>query len=109
MLAHYRGAYYYNALIKEMGIANNYTAIKQSDKIKYVYLKTNNRWGLNVISYVDKYPKEFEKLFTIDTKLMFEKGVKDVVNQFYTALGWELRAPNKQTKVNVMDEFFLKS
>jgi hypothetical protein len=71
-----------------------------------LYLIPNNKYGINVISYNGVYPKEFEDMFEIDLNKMFEKGVKDVVNQFYSALGWNLKSPNKQTKIDVMEEFF---
>jgi len=105
MQANYRGAYYYNKIIQDLNIENKYAKIVQSDKVKYLYLKSNNKYGINVISYIDQYPKEFEELFQIDEMLMFEKAVKDVVAQFYTALDWNILSPNKQAKINILNEF----
>lgn len=106
MQAHYRGAYYYNKLLDDLHIANNYEKIRQGDKVKFVYLKNNNKYGINVISYVDTYPKEFESIFELDKEMMFEKCVKDVVNQFYKALNWNLFSPNYQPVIDIGDEFF---
>ena|GEM_PF-587093 len=105
MLAHYRGAYYYNKILKDLGITNLYPKIKNGDKVKYLYLHSTNKYNINVISYVDNYPKEFESIFQINKNLMFEKGVKDVVNQFYAAVEWHLSSPNKQTKIDIFEEF----
>tara|TARA_R110000765_G_scaffold7963_4_gene26047 strand:- start:60543 stop:63068 length:2526 start_codon:yes stop_codon:yes gene_type:complete len=102
MLAHYRGAYYYNRIIKEQGLTATHSKITRSDKVKYVYVHKNNRYGIDVISYVDDYPKEFESIFQIDVNLMFEKGVKDVMAQFYKAVNWHIVSPNKQARVDVM-------
>jgi hypothetical protein len=106
MQAHYRGAYYYNMLLDDIGISNKYEKIRQGDKVKFVYLKSNNKYEINVISYVDTYPTEFETLFEIDKELMFEKCVKDVVNQFYKALDWSLYSPNYQPVVDIEEMFF---
>lgn len=106
MQAHYRGAYYHNILVKNLGIDNKINYITQGDKVNYLYLIPNNKYAINVISYNGIYPKEFEDMFEVDLNKMFEKGVKDVVNQFYSALGWNLKSPNKQTKIDVMEEFF---
>ena len=107
MLAHYRGAYYYNKLLDDMDLTSKYTSIKQSDKVKYLYLVPNNKFGVDVISYIDNYPKEFDDFFTIDTTRMFEKCVTDVIKQFYDALDWHILSPNKQTKSNISDDFLL--
>lgn len=105
MSAHYRGAYYYNMLLDELKIGGKYERIKDFDKIKYLYLVPNNKYNINVISYLDYYPKEFEKLFEVDKSMMFEKMIKDLVKQFYDAVGWRVQSPNKQTMVNVLEEF----
>jgi DNA polymerase elongation subunit (family B) len=106
MQANYRGAYYYNRLIKLLDIDNKYMKIRQGDKVKFLYLNPNNKYGINVIGYVDQYPTEFEKLLSVDMQMMFEKCVKDIVEQFYDAMGWHIFAPNKQPVVDIMEEFF---
>ena len=60
-----------------------------------------------MISYVNKYPKEFKELFQVDEQLMFEKCIKDIVKQFYDAVGWNIFAPNYQPMVDIED-FFLE-
>lgn len=106
MQAHYRGAYYYNLILDDLNLNHKYEKIRQSDKISYLYLIPNNKYSINVISYIDKYPIEFEEMFEVDTELMFEKCVKDVVDQFYTAIDWTLFSPNYQPKIDLLKEFF---
>jgi hypothetical protein len=105
MLAHYRGGYYYNKLLDDLGISHKYQKISQGDKVKSLYLHTTNKYGIDVISYVDNYPEEFKNIFEVDKQVMFEKCIKDIVNQFYTALGWNIFAPNYQPMIDI-DEFF---
>lgn len=106
MQAHYRGAYYYNKLLPLMGIENKYMKIHQADKVNFLYLNPNNKYGINVIGYINQYPKEFEVSLSVDMQMMFEKCVKDIVEQFYNAMGWHIFAPNKQPVVDIMEEFF---
>ena len=81
MLAHYRGAYYYNKLIDDLGVDSKYQRIRQGDKVKTLYLQTTNKYGIDVISYVDNYPEEFKDIFVVDNQIMFEKCIKDIVKQ----------------------------
>lgn len=70
---HARAAQYYNDLIKKLKIMNKYEEIRTSDRFYYTYIKTNNEYGIDVIGFKDRYPKEFEELFTIDRETMFSK------------------------------------
>jgi hypothetical protein len=70
---HARAAEYYNALTKEMNITDKYEEIRTSDRFHYFYIKNNNKYGIDVIGYKDRYPKEFENIFTVDREKMFEK------------------------------------
>lgn len=107
MQAHYRGAYYYNLLLDKLNLSHKYEKIKNSDKVKCLYLQKNNKYGIDVISYVNDFPKEFIDLFNIDRKLMFEKNVKDVLESFYKAVNWNIKSPNLQPKANIMKLFSL--
>ncbi len=105
MLAHYRGSYYYNKLLDDLGLDSKYQMIRQGDKVKSLYIQSSNKYGLDVISYVDNYPEEFKELFVVDNQIMFEKCIKDIVKQFYDALKWNIFSPNYQPMVNI-DDFF---
>ena len=105
MLAHYRGSYYYNKLLDDLGLDSKYQMIRQGDKVKSLYIQSSNKYGLDVISYVDNYPEEFKDIFVVDNQIMFEKCIKDIVKQFYDALKWNIFSPNYQPMVNI-DDFF---
>jgi hypothetical protein len=72
---HARSAEMYNQLIDQMGLSGKYDKINRGDRFYYVYIKSNNKYGIDCIAWKDYYPKEFEKLFEINTNLMFDKQV----------------------------------
>lgn len=73
--AHAKAAEFYNQIITKLGIDNKYEQIRQFDRFHYLYVKENNKFGINVIGFKDRYPKEFEKLFEVDRDKMFAKTV----------------------------------
>ena len=79
---HARGAEYYNQLIKSMNLEGKYELIRTSDRFHYFYVKENNKYGINVIAFKDRYPKEFEKIFTPDIEKMFDKTVMSPLKGF---------------------------
>lgn len=105
MPANYKGSYYYNKLLDDLKISHKYEKIKDSDKVKMLYLQPNNRYGIHMISYLDNYPTEFEEIFTVNKNLMFEKNVRDVLKRFYTAVGWVIQSPNKHAAVDIFKLF----
>lgn len=102
---HCKSAYFYNLVLDKLGIDKKYTKIRNGDKIKLLYLKSNNKFGINMIAYPNKYPEEFDKLFVVDRQLMFQKGVMDVLDPFYSALNLTIRKPNMQLKTDVFKLF----
>ena len=73
--AHAKAAEFYNQIITKLKLDNKYEQIRQFDRFHYIYIKENNKFGINVIGFKDRYPKEFEKLFEVDRDKMFEKAV----------------------------------
>ena len=73
--AHAKAAQFYNQIITKLGLDNKYEQIRQFDRFHYIYIKENNKFGINVIGFKDRYPKEFEKLFEVDRDKMFDKTV----------------------------------
>lgn len=73
--AHAKAVEYYNQIIKELKIEHKYDAIQQGERFHYIYIKRNNKYGIEVIGFKDRWPEEFNKLFEIDRTKMFEKEV----------------------------------
>lgn len=100
-----KAAYYYNLILDDLGLTHKYNKITNSDKIKYLYINSTNRYNISVIGYIDNYPKEFKDIFEVNLNMMFEKGVKDIVKQFYAGLDWQISSPNKKPKIDIFQEF----
>lgn len=73
--AHAKAAEYYNQIIQDYKLEYKYDLIQPSDRFHYIYIKSNNKYGINVIGFKDRWPDEFDKLFEVDRIKMFEKEV----------------------------------
>lgn len=73
--AHARAAEYYNQIITKLGLDNKYQQIHQFDRFHYLYIKANNKFGIDVIGFKDRWPIEFDKIFEVDRDKMFNKTV----------------------------------
>jgi DNA polymerase elongation subunit (family B) len=98
---HVRGALLFNHHCKRMGLDKRYQAIGNGDKIKFVYLKSQNPFNENVISFISELPKEFGLHDYIDYDLQFEKTFLDALNIVIEPLGW-----NAEEKSS-LDSFFV--
>jgi hypothetical protein len=79
--AHAKAAEYYNQIIKELKLEGKYDLIQTADRFHYVYIKSNNKYGINVIGFKDRWPTEFDELFEMDRLKMFEKEVISPLKQ----------------------------
>lgn len=98
-----KAAYRHNYMIRELKLDGKYPKFKTGDKVRYVNLKTPNRYGLETIAFHDKYPKEFEEIFQVDYEKQFDKIVFASVKSFYNAVNWTLRKPNENVRIELED------
>lgn len=105
MQQHMKAAHFFNILLDELDIKSKYPLLKQGDKIRYLILKTPNKYGIDCVGYVGKYPKEFETVFEIDYGVMFNDLVFKSVEALYDAVNWKLRKPTENVKVELEDFF----
>lgn len=105
MQEHMKAAHYHNVLIEKLEISGKYPKLKQGDKIKYINVKKPNRYNIDVVGYGGNYPEEFKKEFEIDYEKMFENLMYRNIEFFYEAVGWILRKPNENVKVDLLDLF----
>ena len=86
---HVRGALLYNFYNKKHKLTHKYPLIQEGEKIKFVYLKTPNKIGENVISYLGTFPKEFGINRQVDYDLQFSKSFLDPINVIMDTIGWQ--------------------
>jgi DNA polymerase elongation subunit (family B) len=84
-----RGALLYNHHCKRMGIDKKYQAIRDGDKIKFVYVRTPNPFQEDVIAFPQVLPKEFALETYIDYDLQFQKVFLDPLQIVIESLGWK--------------------
>ena len=89
-----KAALLYNSYAKKLGIDKKVPAIKENDKIKFVFVNVPNPYGIHgkdsVIGFINQPPKEFEIEIYIDKKKQFEKTFKEPLDNITTAIGWSL-------------------
>ena len=85
---HVRGALTYNKLLKDGGLEKRHTAIKDGEKIKFIYLNPRNHIKQNIISFYDYLPEDFGLHKYVDYDKQFDKAFLAVVRPVLEAIGW---------------------
>jgi len=86
---HVRGALLYNHYVRRNKVENKYPVIQEGEKIKFLYLKTPNPIGENVISFFQQLPKEFNLEKYVDYQRQFEKSFFDPLRNVLESIGWQ--------------------
>jgi len=86
---HVRGALLFNHYNKKNKLTHKYPLIQDGEKIKFVYLKTPNKFGENVISYLQTLPKEFGLDKQVDYDLQFSKSFLEPIRVIMDKIGWK--------------------
>ena len=98
---HVRGALLYNFHINHKKLHHKYPIIKDGEKVKFLYLRTPNRIGENVVSFFQTLPKEFGLDNSIDYDLQFQKSFLDPLQVILDTIQW------RAEKVASLEEFFV--
>lgn len=100
-----KAALLHNAYVKKLNLTKDVPAIKENDKIKFVFVNVPNPYGKAnrdaVMGFVGKPPKEFQLEKYIDTKKQFDKTFGEPLENILTAIGWTIS--DKLT----LEEFFV--
>lgn len=97
---HAKGSILYNTLIKEKGLSSSNPAIKNGDKIKFIYLNKQNPSQSNVISFIDHLPEQFGLNSYIDKQTQFDKTFYEPLRSLSVIAGWN------PEKVSTLDQWF---
>ena len=84
-----RGSLLYNHYLKQHRITNKFPLIQEGEKIKFIYLKTPNPIGENIISFFNTIPKEFGLDRYIDHTKQFEKSFLEPLKNVLDCIGWK--------------------
>lgn len=98
---HIRAAMNYNRVIKELNL-KKYQKIKSGDIAKIVFVEPN-KFGVERLAYLDTWPDEFNEVFTIDNKQMFENALYEEIKRFYTSVDWPSFNPTHDYAFSLVD------
>lgn len=97
--AHVKAGITYNRLLKFFDCPFKNEPIRDGDKVKWVYLKTNPL-GLDTVAFKDyNDPKEIMDFVEqyIDRDMIYKAELENKVNDFYNALKWEKASNDTKT------------
>ena len=99
---HVKSAWIYNDLLKYHKL-ENVEKIKNSEKIKWVYLKSNPLSIAQIAFKGYDDPKEIMDYINkyVDHSKLFEKALKKKIDMFYDSMGWTL-----VDKKNTLERFY---
>jgi DNA polymerase elongation subunit (family B) len=90
-----KAALLYNTYTKKIGIDKEYPTIKENDKMKFVFVKIPNPYGMAgkdaVMGFINSPPAQFNLEKYIDTKKQFEKTFQEPLDNILDAIKWKLK------------------
>ena len=89
-----KAALLHNAHVKKLDLTKDVQPIKENDKMKFVFVKVPNPYGMGgkdaVIGFINKPPKEFQLEKYIDRTKQFEKTFKEPLDNILQAINWSI-------------------
>ena len=85
-----RGAILYNHHIKKNKLQSKYPMIQEGEKIKFIYLKSPNPIGEDVIAYFQTLPKELKLDKYVDHDMQFTKSFLEPLKKVVETIGWQV-------------------
>jgi hypothetical protein len=101
-----RGCIYYNQLTAKLGLRAKYQEIRKGEKYRYMWVKPNNRYGVDVIAYPADggYPEEFEEMMSINLTKMYQKQINAPLKKIFEACKWEQFDATDERVINIFDD-----
>lgn len=97
---HVKAALAYNHFLTEHNLQNDYELIRSGEKIKFIAIQEPNVFGVGVMGFMTRIPKELALDSRVDYKVQFEKSFIDPLRIILDSIGW------KTEKVSTLDKFF---
>jgi len=85
---HVRASIVFNYLVSSKNLQNKYEHIKSGDKIKYIYLKSPNPLGENILAFRETIPPEFGIDKYLDYNQQFKKAFETPLQNVLDCFGW---------------------
>lgn len=99
---HVKGAINYNNILDATGLGDVHEKIYEGDKVKVVYIKPQDHFKHDSISFKNSIPEELNISQHVDYERMWEAVFLKPIKQFYDILKWQM--PNYET-VDIDDLF----
>lgn len=93
----------FNELLEREGLTEKYEKITEGDKIRIIYVKEPNRFGLKSFAFKKKIPDEWKDDLVIDDKTMFLKTVWSCIQKCFEVTGWSEIDPTLDEAVDLYD------
>ena len=97
-------AIFFNLLLEKYYLLGKYETIKSGNKMKLFYIKPNS-YNLNAIGFVYKFPDEFKDVIIPNYDKMFEKTVYDPIKRVFDSIGWKIKNPSDDEKLDLFNFF----
>lgn len=95
---------FYNHILDNMKLGKKYDQILVGDKVRFLYVKPTNKFGINVLAYKpDQYPEEFKDIFEIDYDTMWDKLIIGTLKKFLIATGFPKCDPRQMNIMEIDD------
>lgn len=89
-----KAALLHNAYVKKLNLQKDVPLIKENEKIKFIFVKVPNPYGMAgkdaVIGFIGKPPKEFQLNSFADKKKQFEKTFREPLDNILQAINWSI-------------------
>jgi len=89
-----KAALLHNAYVKKLKLDKEIVSIKENDKMKFVFVKVPNPYGMGgrdaVIGFIGKPPEQFQLEKYIDRKKQFDKTFGEPLDNILQAIGWSI-------------------
>ena len=79
----------FNHYLKNLKLTKKYNLIADGEKVKYIFLRTPNPTGENVIAFISELPPEFNLTQYIDYDTMYRKSFIDPLQTILDSVGWQ--------------------
>jgi DNA polymerase elongation subunit (family B) len=97
---HVKASMAFNAIVDDLGLQNKYEKIVSGSKIKFCYMRTPNRYNIQVLGCPSTMPDEFKMQKHINYDMQFDKGFIEPLRSITETIGWNIE------KLSTLEDFW---